>query len=167
MDNNKQCKLISTHYIYKGKVNLRLDALEVNNHQFSHIALEYPESVAIVPANNAKNLILIKQYRYLADSVLWEIPAGQIKKGESRKQAARRELLEETGLIAKKLVYLTQYYTNIGTSNLKVNMFLALDLEQKQQSLEPTEDIYVKIVTLQKAKKMILKGGISGIVTRN
>ena len=150
-------KLIKQKYLYKGKINLRLDTLKLDKLKFSHIALEYPESVAIVPVLENRKIVLIKQYRYLANSFLWEIPAGGIKKGESKKQAALRELQEETGFAAQKLIYLTNYYTNIGTSNLKVNLFLASGLQKIEQNLEKTENIQIKTVSLKTAKNMILK----------
>jgi len=150
-------KIIKQKYLYKGKINLRLDTLKLARHKFSHIALEYPESVAIVPITEGKKIVLIKQYRYLADGFLWEIPAGGIKKGESKKQAALRELQEETGFRAKKIIYLTNYYTNIGTCDLKVNLFLASGLQKTEQTLEKTEDIQIKIISLETAKSMILK----------
>lgn len=113
--------------------------------------------MAIAPVTEEGKIILIKQYRYLANAFLWEIPAGGIKQNESKRQAALRELEEETGFSAKKTTYLTNYYTNIGTSNLKVNVFLASDLHKKQQDLEKTEDIQIKLVSLEAAKRMIFK----------
>ncbi|MFH1713229.1 MAG: NUDIX hydrolase [Candidatus Jacksonbacteria bacterium] len=154
---HKLPKLIKQKYLYKGKINLRLDTLKLDKLNFAHIALEYPESVAIVPVLENRKIVLIKQYRYLANNFLWEIPAGGIKKGESKKQAALRELQEETGFAAKKLIYLTNYYTNIGTSNLKVNLFLAAGLQKTKQNLEKTEDIQITIISLKTAKNMILK----------
>jgi 8-oxo-dGTP pyrophosphatase MutT (NUDIX family) len=55
-------------------------------------------------------ILMIKNYRFITDSEAWELPAGMVDPGETLEEAAVRELLEETGYVAKTLTYLNYYY---------------------------------------------------------
>jgi ADP-ribose pyrophosphatase len=94
---------------------------------------------AVMMAVDAKDrVMLVRQYRMPADRFLWELPAGKTDEGETVLQAARRELIEETGLRAKKWKKLVSFYQSPGFVEEKMTIFLATDLTQGQS--QPMED---------------------------
>ena len=70
-------------------------------------------------------VMLVRQYRLPANQFLWELPAGKIDEGETVLQAAKRELIEETGLRAKKWKKLVSFFPSPGYVEEKMTIFLA------------------------------------------
>ena len=107
--------------------------------------------VAIVPVTDDKEVILIRQFRPPVNGYVIEFPAGLNDKGDTLEEAARRELLEETGYSAKEMIFLTEGPMSSGASGEILTVFLAkgLALNQVQgqgQSIgkrDETEDIEV------------------------
>lgn len=100
--------------------------------------------VAIVPVKNAHEVLLIRQYRPPLDRYVIEFPAGLNDKGDSIEEAARRELLEETGYYAGKIMYLTEGPLSSGASGEILSVYLAEDLEfSGTAKRDETEDIEV------------------------
>ena len=84
---------------------------------------------AVMMAVDEKNrVMLVRQYRLPANQFLWELPAGKTDEGETVLQAARRELIEETGLRAKKWKKLVSFFPSPGYVEEKMTIFLATDL---------------------------------------
>jgi len=105
--------------------------------------------VAIVPVTDDKEVILIRQFRPPVKRYVIEFPAGLNDKGDTLEEAARRELLEETGYSAREMIYLTEGPMSSGASGEILSVFLAkgiaLNQVQSQGSIEKdeTEDIEV------------------------
>jgi ADP-ribose pyrophosphatase len=94
---------------------------------------------AVMMAVDAKDrVMLVRQYRLPANQLLWELPAGKTDEGETVLQAARRELIEETGLRAKKWKKLVSFFPSPGYVEEKMTIFLATDLTAGQA--QPMED---------------------------
>lgn len=94
---------------------------------------------AVMMAVDEKNrVMLVRQYRLPAGQLLWELPAGKIDEGENALQAAKRELVEETGLHAKKWKKLVLFYPSPGYVEETMTIFLATEL--KQGEARPMED---------------------------
>jgi ADP-ribose pyrophosphatase len=94
---------------------------------------------AVMMAVDAKDrVMLVKQYRLPANQFLWELPAGKTDEGESVLQAAKRELIEETGLRAKKWKKLASFFPSPGYVEEKMTIFLATELTEGES--EPMED---------------------------
>jgi ADP-ribose pyrophosphatase len=160
MENNELT--IKTDKIYEGKIlTLKVDTVELPNKRYSkrEIVLHNP-AVAIVAATEDGEIVMIKQYRKAVDDLIYEIPAGLIEYGENPKDAALRELEEETGYRAGKIEYLSEFYTSPGFCNEKIHVFLATQLEQVGQNLDDGEDIEYFNVKLEEAIKMIKLGDI-------
>lgn len=92
-------KLGSSYLIQRWWMNLRVDRVLLPNgvELSEYHVLEHPDWVAVVCLTEEGKLLMVEQYRYAVDQVSLELPAGVIDKGEDPLDAAKRELLEETG----------------------------------------------------------------------
>jgi ADP-ribose pyrophosphatase len=116
---------------------------------------------AVMMAVDAKNrVMLVKQYRLPANQFLWELPAGKTDEGESVLQAAKRELIEETGLRAKKWKKLTTFYPSPGYVEEKMTIFLATDLTHGEAQPMEDERIETQWFTKKELRKMIASNKI-------
>ena len=89
-------------------------------------------------------VLMIRSYRPELDGYAYEIPSGTLKKGESAGDAARRELREETGYVAKRIKYMFSGYPLLGYSDCNMHFFLATGLEKDKQIVENDESIFIK-----------------------
>lgn len=112
------------------------------------------KSIAIVPYDG-EYVYLVGQFRYTHNEYCWEIPAGGAHEHESFDDAAKRELLEETGLVTGKLTKISLFYPSKGISNEVLHLFLAENLQQKKSHPDATEEITVRKIRLEEAIRMI------------
>src|SRR5207248_6206864 len=134
----------------KGVVALR----EIVRHHGSVVVLAVDDSVS------PPRVLLERQYRYAADDYLWELPAGHIDTGEAPAHAAKRELLEETGLTAKYWKRALKFYVSPGILDETMDVFLATGLTEGKAQLEDDERIQIKFFPLSVALKMAQNGTI-------
>lgn len=155
-------KTMKSEKIYEGKiVNLRIDTVELPDKKYSKREIvEHPGGVGIITIINNNSLVLVKQYRKAVEDFLWEIPAGKLEVNEEPRETAIRELSEETGYEAKKLTYITEFYTSPGYCNEKIHLFLAQDLVEVDSKPDPGEFIEKAIVSLDDCQKMLDRGEI-------
>ncbi len=106
------------------------------------------------------DVVLLRQYRHAAGGMLWEAPAGKLDEGESPEACATRELEEEAGITASRLVPLTTLLTTPGFSDERVHLFLATGLRAGRQALEEHEVIECHRLALAKAVELVLSGDI-------
>jgi len=106
------------------------------------------------------DVVLLRQYRYAAGGTLWEAPAGKLDEGEAPEVCASRELEEEAGIKANRLIPLTTLLTTPGFSDERVYLFLATGLEKGRQALEEHEVIECHRMPLAKAVELVLSGDI-------
>jgi ADP-ribose pyrophosphatase len=117
--------------------------------------------VAVVPVTDNKEVLLIRQFRPAVNGYVIEFPAGLNDKGDTLEEAARRELLEETGYTAKKMVFLTEGPLSSGASGEILTAYLAngLALNQVQGQgvgkRDETEDIEILKVPIKKVESRL------------
>ena len=108
---------------------------------------------------------MISQWRHAAGGLLVEFPAGTREKGESFAACARREVLEETGYSAKRVIRAVKFFLAPGTMNEQMELFICSGLSRKEQHLDRDERISVFTTTVKKAVEMALSGVIKDAKT--
>ena len=107
-----------------------------------HHVVVYPvDAVGVVALGTDGTVLLVDHYRFMTDSRSWELPAGHVDEGETVEQAARRELLEETGHNAANWQQLGSFYPANGSSTLKFHLWLARDLSAVNSSVDANETL--------------------------
>ena len=118
--------------------------------------VETSPAIGIVPLDEHLHTFLVGQYRYPLKTYSWEIPEGGAEPGETNLAAAKRELKEETGLLAGKWTKLGSLYTSNSITNEIGYVFLAEDLTYGAAQPEHTEDLMIKRLPFSKAYQMVL-----------
>ena len=148
--------------VYEGKV-LSLDVddvLEPGGVRATREVVRHRGSVAALPVHEDGRMVLVRQYRYAVDAMVWELPAGRLDPGESVEDAARREMVEEVGLQARRLEPLATFYTTPGFCDETMHLFRATGLTAVAARPEADERIEARAFTLQEAEEMIRRGEI-------
>jgi len=125
----------------------------------------HPGAVVLVPIDSRGRLILIKQWRRGAQQVLIECPAGIVEKGECLVDSAQRELREETGMRAGRLVSLGDFFSAPGYCTECFHFFLAEDLVEDPLWSEDSELIDLFPLSLEEGFTLIERGKIVDIKT--
>ena len=157
--------LIHSKRQYSGRV-VNLDHDTVRFPDGSQGVLEmirHPGAAAIVPflddpGDADPRILLIHQFRHAADDWLWEIPAGTLSQGEAPESCAHRELMEEAGMEAGKLVRLATIFTTPGFTDERIHLFVASELRPVALSQEDDEFITVHEKRWSAVGKMIRTG---------
>jgi ADP-ribose pyrophosphatase len=132
-----------------------------------YTVLASPDSAFVVPYFDNGDTVLVRQWRHAWDESSWEVPAGTFNEGEDPLECAKRELAEETGLIAARYKSLGMVH---GAAFLtgRAHMFLAESITQSERNPETYEqDMEVLRLTFSEALEAALSGQIahSGSVT--
>jgi 8-oxo-dGTP pyrophosphatase MutT (NUDIX family) len=120
-------------------------------------------AISIVPVDSDGFTYLVGQFRYTLNAYSWEVPEGgcSIESGESIVEAAKRELLEETGLVATEWKELGEVYLSNSVSDEKAVIYLAQNLSQHQACPEETEELKIRKLPLKDAIEMAKNGEIT------
>ena len=121
---------------------------------------EHVGGVAVVPILAGK-VLLVRQYRIATGQEMLELPAGLLHPGEAPEQAAARELAEELGYRANRLVPLASYYTSPGYTNERTHIFLGLDLTPTDGTADWDEHLHPEERPLEGLQQALLGGAFS------
>jgi ADP-ribose pyrophosphatase len=113
-------------------------ALDPDGFEIKRAIVQHPGSAVVMPVDDKKRVLLVRQYRLPALKYLWELPAGRVDAGETPLQAARRELAEETGYRARKFEKLAVFYPSPGFLAEKMTIYIAHGLTEGKKT--PMED---------------------------
>lgn len=153
-------KVIKSEVIHEGVVfDLIVDHIEYpsGNGSVREVA-KHPGGAVVVPVFENGDVLMIKQYRYPIDKIIYELPAGKLDPDEDPEYCARRELEEETGYKANRFEKLTAFYTTPGFCTERLHIYLATGLSNLPggQSLEEGEaSISIERIRLAEALDMI------------
>lgn len=151
-------KTISSERIYEGKIlNLRKDKVTIRDEKTSYReVIEHNGGVVIAAITDDGKIPVVKQYRKAAEKAILEIPAGKLEGDEDHKEAALRELKEETGYSASKIEYINSFYSSIGYSEEVLHLFIARDLTAGETDFDEGESIDIYEYTVDELMNMVM-----------
>jgi ADP-ribose pyrophosphatase len=157
----------STRQIYQNKwISLREDLVELPDGRTTiYGVISCSECVGVLPFLDPNTVLMIKQYRYVTKQVTWEMPTGGMHPGESRQEAAQRELSEEIGYRAGKLTWLSTLHTSKSVVDETAHLFLGEDLVKVELPPDDTEFIEVRPFPFEVVLQMVLRGDITDSMT--
>lgn len=123
------------------------------------------KAIGIIPLDENGYTWLVGQYRYTLDEYSWEIPMGGGPLSIDPLVSAQRELLEETGLIAKKWSRILRIHTSNSVTDEEGFVYLAEDLSQSIPEYDDTEAITIKKIPLKKVYDMVLDNKITDSIS--
>lgn len=133
-------------------VTLTTDEVRLpNGHLASLEVVHHPGGAATIALDREERVCLLKQYRYVADGWLWELPAGKLEPNEPPLNTAQRELAEEAGVSAREWLSLGSYLSSPGIFTEVLHLFLATGVEPATVAHERAEVIEVHWVPFVEA----------------
>jgi ADP-ribose pyrophosphatase len=158
----KKWRLVGSEKVYTSDyVTIFNDKLLLgDNSCIDYERVELRDFCSVLPLIEPQKIVMIKIYRYPADCTSWEIPSGFIEHDESAHEAAVRELKEETGYKSEKLTDWGSF-SPWTRSIQRAHLFLAEKLVKGRPKRDNTEQIEVKLITVEEAKKMLRAGKVT------
>ena len=153
---NKEEKRIKSETVYDGKV-IRVtkdDVMCPNGMVSLREIVHHRGGVAILYQVDGK-FIFEKQYRYAFNEELIEAPAGKLEEGEIPVEAAKRELLEETGYRPLEMIHLGDTYPTCGYSNEVIHLYYCPKAVKEERHLDKDENIDLIYLSLEEIEKLI------------
>jgi ADP-ribose pyrophosphatase len=160
-------KLVSSVEKYKSDIFKVTEdhAVEPGGFEIKRAIVQHKGSAVMMAVDEKKRILLVRQYRLPARQYLWELPAGRLDEGETPLQAARRELIEETGCRARKWDKLATFYPSPGFLAEKMTIYLATDLTAGESSPMEDERIETRWFTAKELGAWIDSGKIKDAKT--
>ena len=159
---------VDTALVYEGnfievhKDQVRLPDGNISTREY----IKHPGAVAILALLDNGNLIMERQYRYPPRQEFIELPAGKIDPGEETLHTAERELLEETGYVAREWIHLTTAWPCIGYADERMEYYLARGLSHQGSRLDDGEFLEVFELSPKEAIDWIRRGKITDSKSR-
>jgi ADP-ribose pyrophosphatase len=143
------------------KIQVALDVTEGPDGQpIRRDMVIHPGAAAILPVVDADHICLLRNYRFILDEVIWEVPAGTLEPGEPPDVAAVRELEEETGYRAATWRKLGECFPSPGVMSERTHVFAASDLTAGAMRLEADEKLEPVVVEWKQALAWAVDGTI-------
>jgi ADP-ribose pyrophosphatase len=159
----KPWKTLSTKTVYENPwMKLREDTAQLPDGQTTiYGVVIFGDCVGVLPFVDADHVLLVRQYRYVqGEAHRWEMPTGGVKNGETLEQAAQRELAEEAGYHAGRLVLVSSYYTSKCICDETAHLYIGENLTVAQASPDDTEFLQRRVFPFDEALRMALEGEI-------
>jgi len=155
-----KAKILKSEMVFEGSVfGVRRDlVVEPGGVRATREVITHPGSVVVLPVLGDRRIVMIRQYRHATRQYLWELVAGRIDEGETVKQAAARELLEETGYRAKKFTEFLDVFPTPGFLEERMHILLAEGLTPGEAQPEEDEKIISRTYKMGDLKRKIAKG---------
>ncbi len=156
-------KIIESHEVYQCKLFRVSEDQAVDRKtgfEIKRSVVRHAGSAVMMAVDDKKRVLLVRQYRLPADKYLWELPAGKLDPGEKPLQAAKRELIEETGYRAKKWSKLVSFWPSPGYVDERMTIFVAEDLTAGEATPMDDERIETRWFKKKELAQMIESGKI-------
>jgi nudix-type nucleoside diphosphatase (YffH/AdpP family) len=147
---------------YRGRV-ITVTADEVvlpNGHRATLDVVHHPGGAAVVAMDSKQQVCLLRQYRYVAEGWIWELPAGKLDPNEPPLETAKRELIEEAGISARHWESLGSVFSSPGVFAEVVHLFYAAEIEPSTAAHESSEIIEIHWVPFAEAYEWAMSGKI-------
>jgi ADP-ribose pyrophosphatase len=122
------------------------------------IRIDHPEAAAIIPFTADHEILMVRQFRYALGRETLEIPAGKRDPGESLEACVKRELLEETGYEAGKIVFVVAFAPALGYSNELIHIYAGHQLKKTREDIDEREISSVERLEIKEIQRMVEKG---------
>jgi ADP-ribose pyrophosphatase len=153
-------QVVDSRLIFEGRVfKVRTDRLKYADGSEHRVdVVEHGASLAIVATPAPNELVLVRQYRHPARSLLWEIPAGTAEGDEALADGARRELREETGFRAGRITPIGSVWMTPGFCSEVMHFFHAQELTAGTPDFDEDERIEIATFTFKAARRLVADG---------
>ena len=160
-------RLLSTEKVYEGRIwDVVSDSFQLSEagESLTRDYIDHPGAVAVLPMNDAGEVLLIRQYRHPVGMDLWEIPAGLLDvEGEDFVVGAARELAEEADLAAREWNVLVDFFNSPGSSSEAIRIYLARGLtavphHERHERTDEEAEIEFHWIALDDAVASVLEG---------
>jgi len=160
-------KTVSSRPVYANPwIRVREDVAELPDGRTTiYGVVECAGAVGILPFVDPDTVLLVGQYRYVVGAFYWEMPTGAAHAGEDLEATAQRELAEEAGYEAGRLVALGSFHTSKSILHEVAHLFLAENLRPASRPADPTEFIERRAVPFAEALDMVERGEIKDSMT--
>ena len=158
---------LTSRPVYENRwIRVREDQVELPDGRTTlYGVVQCADCVGVLPFLDPDTIILVGQYRYVAGDFYWEMPTGAMKPGESEEAAVQRELAEEAGYEAGRLVKLCAYHTSKSVVDETANIYLADGLRPVARRADPTEFIEVCAFPFDEVVRMVERDEIKDSMT--
>ena len=159
----EEFKRLNRELVYHGAiVDFYKDTVQVpNGNVVEWDYIGHKGAAAVVPVREDGKLLMVRQYRNALDRYTLEIPAGGLNgSDEPTRDAAARELEEETGYRSDELEWLITIRTTVAFCNEKIDIDMAKNLIRTEQHLDEDEFIHVEAYSIEELTQMIMEGKI-------
>lgn len=156
----RKAKVLRSQMVFRGKVfGVRRDeVVEPGSLRATREIITHSGSVVILPVVEDGRILMIRQYRHAARQYLWELVAGRIDDGETVREAAVRELKEETGYRAKRFTEFLDVFPSPGFLEERMHILLVEGLTPGEAEPEADEKIISHAYTVEELKRMMQNG---------
>lgn len=153
---------LSRKDIYSGRIiHVHVDDVELFDGSRSRREIvDHDGGVTVIPIDENGDVYCVRQYRYAMGQSILETPAGKLEPGEEPIECAVRELGEETGFTAGKIIELGEIYPSPGYCQEKLYIYLALELEKGSAHPDEGEFLDVEKYPLDTLEKMVMDNRI-------
>ena len=153
---------LSSERIFDGRVlHVRLDTVRLPNGEHAvREVVDHPGGVCVLALDGENRALVVSQFRYPYEKVLREVPAGKLEYGEDPREAAIRELKEETGAVAGEFRSLGELYPSPGYCGEVIRMYLARELTFGETHLDEDEFLNLERVPFGQLVEQVLSGEI-------
>ena len=159
----------SHEVLYRGRIlRIERDRVPLDNGRIVTMeAVRHRGSVVLIPQPVRDKVVLIRQFRYVVNRWLWELPAGSLEEGEPPARAAKRECQEEIGLRPTRIKNLGTFYPSPGFCDERMIFYQCTGLVTPGRALpkDPDEQIEPRTFSIADAWTLIARGEIADMKT--